>query len=86
MLSGEPGWKGQLRPESREKQRETWRWKHIRDAYVFNEAERQKALAKIHPNQHRYNAELFLLSELYPSAAMLSRQKRPVWECPIKPV
>ena len=79
MLLGRAGWKGQLRPESRQKQRETNKWKRIQAAYIHNDAERIKALATIRPDPARYNAELFLLGELYPSAAMLSQEKRPVW-------
>ena len=55
------------------------KWKRIQAAYIHNDAERIKALATIRPDPARYNAELFLLGELYPSAAMLSQEKRPVW-------
>ena len=38
-MLGRAGWKGQLRPESRQKQRETNKWKRIQAAYIHNDAE-----------------------------------------------
>jgi len=56
----------------------------IRDWQIeLNNAHREAVFSTIKPDPTRYNAEMFLIGELYGSAAMLSKKEEPEWKCPV---